>query len=119
MTIRSKRMGPCRRLSVTTKQASRQFRSDLRQEYNHGSSLRPAHHPGRPQIRQSGALPERFRRRFHTMEPDRKRGARALDALSVAIATAGGVGYAPVAPGTFGTAVAVPLAWIVAGAPQW
>ena len=31
------------------------------------------------------------------------------------IATAGGAGYAPVAPGTFGTAVAVPIAWATAG----
>jgi len=53
------------------------------------------------------------------MEQDRTRGGRALDALAVAIATGGGVGFAPVAPGTFGTAVAVPIAWIVSAAPQW
>jgi phosphatidylglycerophosphatase A len=29
-----------------------------------------------------------------------------------AIATAGGAGYAPIAPGTCGTAVAVPIAWL-------
>jgi phosphatidylglycerophosphatase A len=31
-----------------------------------------------------------------------------------AIATAGGAGYVPIAPGTAGTAVAVPLAWLLA-----
>jgi phosphatidylglycerophosphatase A len=35
------------------------------------------------------------------------------------IATAGGAGYAPVAPGTCGTAVAVPLAWLAAPLPLW
>jgi phosphatidylglycerophosphatase A len=30
-----------------------------------------------------------------------------------AIATAGGAGYVPIAPGTAGTAVAVPLAWLM------
>ena len=42
-----------------------------------------------------------------------------LARLGVAIATAGGVGYAPLAPGTFGTAVAVPVAWVASGLPQW
>lgn len=37
----------------------------------------------------------------------------------MALATAGGVGYAPVAPGTFGTAVAVPLVWAASSLPQW
>lgn len=32
------------------------------------------------------------------------------------IATAGGAGYSPVAPGTCGTLVAIPLAWALAGA---
>jgi phosphatidylglycerophosphatase A len=32
-----------------------------------------------------------------------------------AIATAGGAGYVPVAPGTAGTAVAVPLVWALSG----
>ncbi len=35
------------------------------------------------------------------------------------IATAGGAGYSPVAPGTCGTAVAVPLAWLASGLPLW
>ena len=39
--------------------------------------------------------------------------------LAVVIATAGGVGYAPLGPGTFGTAVAVPLVWVTAAMPQW
>lgn len=53
------------------------------------------------------------------MEPDTRPGGRAVDAIAVAIATCGGVGYAPVAPGTFGTAVAVPIAWSVSALPQW
>ncbi|HTM19020.1 MAG TPA: phosphatidylglycerophosphatase A, partial [Kofleriaceae bacterium] len=35
------------------------------------------------------------------------------------IATAGGAGYSPLAPGTCGTAVAVPLAWLAAPLPLW
>jgi phosphatidylglycerophosphatase A len=35
------------------------------------------------------------------------------------VATAGGVGYSPLAPGTCGTAVAVPLAYWTAGLPLW
>ena len=35
------------------------------------------------------------------------------------LATAGGAGYAPVAPGTCGTAVAVPLAWLASPLPAW
>jgi phosphatidylglycerophosphatase A len=42
-----------------------------------------------------------------------------LDRLSVAIATVCGVGYAPVAPGTFGTAVTVPMVWAASSLPQW
>ena len=42
-----------------------------------------------------------------------------LDRVSIAVATVLGVGYAPVAPGTWGTAAAVPLVWLVAGLPQW
>lgn len=34
-----------------------------------------------------------------------------------ALATAGGAGYSPVAPGTCGTAVAVPLAWLASSLP--
>lgn len=44
---------------------------------------------------------------------------RPIDAIAVALATAGGVGYAPVAPGTFGTLVAVPLVWAASTLPQW
>lgn len=36
-----------------------------------------------------------------------------------AIATAGGAGYSPVAPGTCGTLVAVPLAWVCRGIDTW
>jgi phosphatidylglycerophosphatase A len=35
------------------------------------------------------------------------------------IATVGGAGYAPVAPGTCGTAVAVPVAWLLADTTWW
>ncbi len=35
------------------------------------------------------------------------------------VATAGGAGYAPFAPGTCGTAVAVPLAWALASTSVW
>ncbi len=37
--------------------------------------------------------------------------------LAQVIATAGGIGYAPVAPGTFGTAATIPLAFAGAGLP--
>ncbi|MBE7452987.1 MAG: phosphatidylglycerophosphatase A [Kofleriaceae bacterium] len=36
-----------------------------------------------------------------------------------AVATAGGAGYSPVAPGTCGTVVAVPLAWVCRGSDTW
>jgi phosphatidylglycerophosphatase A len=36
-----------------------------------------------------------------------------------AIATAGGAGYSPLAPGTCGTLVAVPLAWVCRGFDTW
>jgi phosphatidylglycerophosphatase A len=39
--------------------------------------------------------------------------------VSIAIATVLGVGYAPIAPGTWGTAAAVPLVWAGAALPQW
>lgn len=35
------------------------------------------------------------------------------------VATVLGIGYAPIAPGTWGTAAAVPLVWVSAGLPQW
>lgn len=53
------------------------------------------------------------------MGPAEKRESGALDRVAVAVATGLGVGYAPVAPGTFGTALAVPIAWSVAALPQW
>ena len=43
----------------------------------------------------------------------------ALDWAGVAVATAGGAGFFPVAPGTAGTAVAVPLYWLLAGVLHW
>jgi len=44
---------------------------------------------------------------------------RSLNVLSKAIATALGAGYSPIAPGTVGTAVAVPLAWSLASLALW
>ena len=44
---------------------------------------------------------------------------RTLSSLSKAIATALGAGYSPIAPGTCGTAVTVPLAFALAGLPIW
>jgi phosphatidylglycerophosphatase A len=35
------------------------------------------------------------------------------------IATSGGVGYIPIAPGTYGTAVGIPLVWLMADLPLW
>lgn len=51
--------------------------------------------------------------------------AEASETLSIRVrlarllATAGGLGYAPVAPGTVGTAAAIPLAWLLAGVPTF
>jgi len=42
-----------------------------------------------------------------------------VDAFSKLVATAFGAGYAPRAPGTCGTAVAVPLAWALASLSVW
>ncbi len=42
-----------------------------------------------------------------------------MNSLAKAIATALGAGYSPVAPGTCGTVVAVPLAWALARTPLW
>ena len=53
------------------------------------------------------------------MEPAHTLRSRVLDRVAVAVATGAGVGYAPVAPGTFGTALAVPIAWSVFSLPQW
>ncbi len=56
------------------------------------------------------------------MAPDRPTDQRArgpLDRAAIAVATVLGIGYAPVAPGTWGTAAAVPLVWLAADLPQW
>lgn len=53
------------------------------------------------------------------MEPESTGRRGALDHIAVAIATCAGIGHAPVAPGTFGTAAAVPFAWSVSALPQW
>lgn len=42
-----------------------------------------------------------------------------MNALAKLVATALGAGYSPHAPGTCGTAVAVPLAWALASLPVW
>jgi phosphatidylglycerophosphatase A len=42
-----------------------------------------------------------------------------MDRLAKLLATALGAGYSPVAPGTCGTAVAVPIAWALATRPDW
>jgi phosphatidylglycerophosphatase A len=44
---------------------------------------------------------------------------RTLSSLAKAIATALGAGYSPIAPGTCGTAVTVPLALALAPLPLW
>ena len=45
------------------------------------------------------------------------RVAPVVSVVARAIATAGGAGYAPVAPGTCGSLVTLPLAWALAGLP--
>lgn len=45
--------------------------------------------------------------------------ARLTSLVARAIATAGGAGYSPVAPGTCGTLVAVPIAWVCRGSDTW
>jgi phosphatidylglycerophosphatase A len=42
-----------------------------------------------------------------------------VNGVAKALATAFGAGYSPIAPGTCGTAVAVPLAWALATLPLW
>ena len=42
-----------------------------------------------------------------------------VNAVSKAIATALGAGYSPIAPGTCGTIVTLPLAWALASLPLW
>lgn len=43
----------------------------------------------------------------------------ALSGTAKLVATALGAGYSPIAPGTCGTAVAVPLVWALAFLPRW
>lgn len=42
-----------------------------------------------------------------------------ISRIAIAIATAGGAGFSPVAPGTAGTAVAVPLVFLMSPLPLW
>ena len=42
-----------------------------------------------------------------------------MSAIAKLLATALGAGYSPIAPGTCGTAVAVPLVWVLAHLPVW
>ncbi len=52
--------------------------------------------------------------------PDGAQAKRRLPSLpATLVATALGAGFSPVAPGTAGTAVAVPLAWALARLPGW
>src|SRR6478672_5750461 len=44
---------------------------------------------------------------------------RRVNTLSKVLATAFGAGYSPIAPGTCGTAVAVPIAWVTSALPVW
>lgn len=44
---------------------------------------------------------------------------RFVNAIAKMFATALGAGYSPVAPGTCGTAVTVPLVWALSGLPTW
>jgi phosphatidylglycerophosphatase A len=44
---------------------------------------------------------------------------RDVNTLAKAIATALGAGYSPIAPGTCGTVVAVPIAYLTANLPLW
>jgi phosphatidylglycerophosphatase A len=44
---------------------------------------------------------------------------RFVNVLAKVVATALGAGYSPIAPGTCGTAVAVPLVWALAHLPMW
>jgi phosphatidylglycerophosphatase A len=46
------------------------------------------------------------------------RGGGWVDRLAVLIATVGGTGYAPVAPGTVGSAVAAALLWLIPFSPR-
>ena len=44
---------------------------------------------------------------------------RRVNTVAKALATALGAGYSPIAPGTCGTAVTIPLAWALAGLAVW
>lgn len=44
---------------------------------------------------------------------------RSVNSVWKAIATAFGAGYSPIAPGTCGTLVTIPLAWALAPLPLW
>lgn len=44
---------------------------------------------------------------------------RRVNTVAKVIATACGAGYSPVAPGTCGTLVTLPLAWALSGLPLW
>jgi phosphatidylglycerophosphatase A len=52
-------------------------------------------------------------------KPDIGAPSALIDAIARAIASAGGAGYSPLAPGTCGTAVAVLLARVLAPTPWW
>ena len=59
-----------------------------------------------------------------TLQPESQTPGSSVNAVRYAglariIATVGGAGYSPVAPGTCGTAVTVPLAWLLSGVPWW
>jgi phosphatidylglycerophosphatase A len=57
---------------------------------------------------------------FQPVEKTANRGMfRCVNGLAKVIATALGAGYSPIAPGTCGTAVAVPLAYLLRGSPVW
>ena len=44
---------------------------------------------------------------------------RVVNVIVKFLATAGGAGYSPVAPGTCGTAVTVPLVWVLSALTMW
>lgn len=53
------------------------------------------------------------------MSDSRPRPPAYLSIPARALATAGGAGYSPIAPGTCGTLVAVPLAWLAGDLALW
>ncbi len=42
-----------------------------------------------------------------------------INKLALAISTFGGIGFLPLAPGTIGSAVALPVCWLIADLPVW